>query len=347
MCVCDPRIKTTGLGITCNIETQKIIVPDAVWIGPSIDQDDVVAHTCILTYCTQGKKNISIDSDSAEIDFDVQCDSDMNRVGFLCGSCKEGYSAILGSRRCKQCSNWYILLYPVFIIVGICIVVTITYLNITITTGLISGAIFYSNIVSIYASFLVPGGTLTNQAPVLVSFATLNLGFETCLHDKMTTLEKVWWQLSFPFYLFMLMIFTTLLARTKCWKVKETAGYRIIQAFATLLVLCYVSVLEVCFELVGFRRISTIDGQHSVQWISDPTLTYFGKEHGFLGFLAFLLLVVYIVPLPFFLMFPSLIYKSRYLSKFKPIYDAFWDPYQPRYRFYLGFRLYFDGFHLL
>ena len=126
---------------------------------------------------------------------------DMNRAGFLCGSCRAGYSAVLGSRRCRQCSNWYILLIPVFLLIGILAILFITHLNVTITAGFINGTIFYSNIVSIYDSILVPGGTLTNGAIAFVSFPTLNLGFETCLHDKMTALEKVWWQLSFPLYL--------------------------------------------------------------------------------------------------------------------------------------------------
>ena len=263
----------------------------------------------------------------------------MNRAGFLCGSCRAGYSAVLGSRRCRQCSNWYILLFPVFLMVGILAILLITHLNVTITAGFINGAIFYSNIVSIYDSILVPGGTLTNGAIALVSFPTLNLGFEICLHDKMTALEKVWWQLSFPLYLFLLMGFTTYLVRNKCLKVKQSTGFNTIQAFATLLILCYVSVLEACIELISPKKIFTIDGSDHVQWISDPSLDYFGARHGILGFLAYLIILLYAIPLPTLLLFPSVLYKSRYFSKFKPIYDAFWDPFKPNYRFFLGFRL--------
>ena len=182
---------------------------------------------------------------------------------------------------------------------------------------------------------------MINGAITLVSFPTLNLGFETCLHDKMTTLEKVWWQLSFPLYLFILMGVTTCLARTKCLKFNRSAGFSIIQAFATLLILCYISVLEVCIELIGFKRISTIEGRQLLQWVSDPTVPYFGKGHRFLGIVALLLLVTYIFPLPLFLLFPSALYKNKFLSKFKPIYDAFWNPFKPKYRFFLGFRLLF------
>ena len=231
------------MGIFCNNENQEIVVPDGVWIGP-FRGDEIVVHDCIFSYCQPGQHSIVIQSPNlTTINFDAQCDTSMNRAGFLCGSCRAGYSAVLGSRRCRQCSNWYILLFPIFIAVGIIAVVIIKYVNITITAGFINGAIFYSNIVSLYGSALVPGSTLINGALVFVSFPTLNLGFETCLHDKMRTLEKVWWQLSFPFYLFVLMAITALLARTKYLKFRQSSGLSTIQAFTTLLILCYVSVL--------------------------------------------------------------------------------------------------------
>ena len=342
ICACDPDLESTEYGITCNNETQEIIVPDGVWIGPFTDQQEIVVFDCIFRYCQPGERSIPITSpDNTEVNFDDQCDPSMNRAGFLCGRCREGYSAVLGTRSCRQCSNWYILLFVVFIAIGIIAIITIRYLHITITAGLINGAIFYSNIVSLYEAMIVPGSALTNGPIVLISFLTLNLGFETCLHENMTTLEKVWWQLSFPLYLFVLIGITTLLARTKCLKFNRSAGFGTIQAFATLLILSYVSVLEVCIELIAFRSITTTEGTYHVQWISDPTLKYFGMQHGVLGFLAFFILVVYVIPLPFFLLFPSALYRNRYLSKFKPIYDAFWDPFRPKYRFYLGFRLMF------
>ena len=340
VCVCDSRL--TQHGITCN-NSQEIIVPDGVWIGPFVSNREITVHQCIHRYCKPGEKLITVRSpDDGRVDFAVQCNPDMNRAGFLCGSCRAGYSAVLGSRRCRQCSNnLYILLLPVFLVIGVLAILLITHLNVTITAGFINGAIFYSNIVSIYDSILVPGGTLTNRAIALVSFPTLNLGFEICLHNKMTALEKIWWQLSFPLYLFLLMGLTTCLARKKCLKFKQSTGFNTIQAFATLLILCYVSVLEACIELIVPIRISTIEGSEHIQWMSDPSLGYFGAGHGTLGFIAHVIIIFYVIPLPILLLCPSVLYKSRYFSKFKPIYDAFWDPYKPNCRFYLGFRLMF------
>ena len=340
ICTCDSRLEE--MGITCNIETQEIAVPDGIWIGWfGVDDPDIVVHYCIFRYCLPGVQQISITADQMSIEFDVQCDPSMNRIGLLCSRCKEGSSAMLGSRRCRECSDWYIVLFPIFLVIGVVAVILLLSLRMTITAGFINGAIFYSNIVSLYGSSIVPGDSLLNGPVALVSFLTLNLGFETCLHNGMNDLEKVWWQLSYPFYLFILMAITTLLARTKYLKFNRSTGLGTIQAFATLLILCYVSVLEFCSEMVVLVSINALDRRHYLGWKGDPSIPYFGKEHAVLGVLAFLLLLVYVIPLPLFLLFPRILYSGRYLSKLKPLYDAFWDPYKPRYRFFLGLRLMF------
>lgn len=60
---------------------------------------------------------------------------------------------------------------------------------------------------------------------------------------------------------------------------------------------------------------------------SDPSLDFFWDDTCLVWYLA--------------LLFPSTLYKSKYLNKFKPIYDAFWEPYKPKCHFYIGFCLIF------
>ena len=98
VCTCHSILER--LGIFCNSENQEIIVPDGMWIGPF--RGGIVVHDCIFRYCQPGQQSIIIQSpDLTTVDFDIQCDASMNRAGFLCGSCRPGYSAVLGSRRCK------------------------------------------------------------------------------------------------------------------------------------------------------------------------------------------------------------------------------------------------------
>jgi len=75
--------------------------------------------------------------------------------------------------------------------------------------------------------------------------------------------------------------------------------------------------------------------------VSDPTVPYFQNAHGFLAFIACVLIVFYIIPLPFLLLFPSVVFRIKYLSRFKPFYDVFWNPFEPQFRFWLGLRLIF------
>ncbi len=333
ICQCDQRLVDEG--ITCVIANQSLVIPDDHWYGPlSEGSSERVVYGCIGEYCEPGIRYISVQNDS--IDYDVQCAVESNRGGFLCGACKEGYSIVLGSDRCLKCNNGNIALILLFLALGILLILMISYLQITLTGGYLNGVLFYSNIVSLYGSFLIPVLPYDGRL-ALASFLSLNLGIETCFHDGMSALEKVFWQLSYPLYLVLLMLVIRGLAR--CFKLKRGAGFSTIQAIATLSILCYVSILQSCFELLGFVMVESLSGKSEVRWVVDPTVSYFRHGHGALAFLAICLLIFYIIPLPLCLLFPNVLYRVRFFRKLKPFYDAFWNPFEPRFRFWLGLRL--------
>ena len=101
-CVCNPVLERAN--IQCDIANQTLIVTNGLWFGPvSIDGDDLAVLRCVETYCSRGTRRVSVRNGS--VDYDVQCNPDLNRVGMLCGSCPDGYSVVLGSDRCLRCSN--------------------------------------------------------------------------------------------------------------------------------------------------------------------------------------------------------------------------------------------------
>lgn len=333
-CACDPELLEAG--IECDVDNLLIIVPDEKWVGPVGGGDNrLVVEDCVReTYCVSGRKSIDVQNNG----YDEQCAEDSNRGGLLCGRCQSGYSIVLGSDRCLQCSNSYLGLIVLFLTLGILLIILLSYFRITITSGFLNGILFYSNLVSLFEPILTPVHTFDGRL-ALTSFLSLSLGIETCFYDKMDALQKVWWQLSFPLYLYILMFIITFVAR--CCKWKRTVGFSTTQAFATLIVLCYVSIVLSCVELLGGVDVRTVSGDRLSRWIVDPTVTYFEGAHGFLTFVAILLLIFYIIPLPILLLFPTWLYRIPKLKNLKPIYDAFWDPFKPRYRFWLGFRLMF------
>ncbi len=329
-CGCNPSLLAKD--ITCDVSSQLLLVPDEFWVGP-VDSE-LAIHRCLEGYCKAGRAFVSVRDEP--VDFDSQCESGTNRGGLLCGRCRDGYSIVLGSLHCLKCDNDSAALFILFFALGILLVVMISYFRITITAGYLNGVLFYSNIASIYGQLLVPQSR-HHGSLVLASFLTLNFGIESCLYDGMSSLEKVWWQLSFPLYLIFLMVVIGGLAR--CFKWNRVAGFSLIQGIVTLSVLCYVSVLQSCVELISAIDIETLSGRHIRRWTVDPTVTYFEGWHGLLGTAACILLVFYIIPLPLLLLFPSTLYRVRFLRKLKPFYDAFWDPFEPNLRFWLGLRL--------
>ena len=337
-CECDTRL--TELQITCDTRNQRLMVPDNKWIGLLDDNGLLGVAECPLVFCLSGSNVISVANGQA--DFDAECNPALFRRGILCEQCIEGMSNVLGTPRCLPCSNVSILLFPVFMALGVMLTIIIYFFDITISEGLLNGAIFFSNLVVLNAYFLFPSNYGGSNFILLISFLTLNLGIETCLYNGMGSLDRVWWQLSFPLYLVVLMVIIVLLARTKHWKfLQNTNHLSAPRAFTTLSLLCYVSVLQVCIEILGSTTIVTVDNERRVHWITDASILYFQGGHIPMVLLASLLILVYILPFPFFLLFPSLIFKSKYLRKLKPFYDAYWNPFEPKFRFWLGFRLIF------
>ena len=332
-CECLPEL--TARGVTCDVANGALIVSNRQWVGP-VSNGELAVHRCFIFYCELGATTISVQNGT--VDYDSQCAAGSNRGGILCGSCREGYSSTLGSSRCRRCSNSYLGLLVVFLGLGILLVVMITYFQITITEGVLNGVLFYSNMVTLYVPFLAAERSARGFF-VLTSIFTLNLGIETCFYEGMTPLQTVWWQLSFPLYLFFLMIVIVFLSRRYKWK--QITGLSIIQAFGTLLLLCYIEILDYTFEILSPERITTLSGNRTLRWTVDPSVVYFRGAHGFLAVVGCLLIPFYIIPLPLFLLFPSMAYRAPWLKRFKPYYDSFWNPFKPKYRFWLGFRLIF------
>ena len=73
---------------------------------------------------------------------------------------------MLGSNACSKCTNTYLLLIPVFIVVGIVLVVLIIVLNLTVSVGSINGLLFYANVVKLNETVLFPNGSI----PVISQF---------------------------------------------------------------------------------------------------------------------------------------------------------------------------------
>ena len=334
-CTCSEFLKEFDIICESAENGYKFSTPNRVWIGKSDMDDSILVGKCINDYCTPGDKKMNFS------DYDSQCAVGHYRKGLLCSTCEDGYSIVFGSNRCKQCSNNFISLILAFGAAGIFLILLISIFNVTLSEGYLNGVLFYCHIVNVFATILFPKARFSSVT-IPMALLSLNLGFEVCFYDGMTSLMRAFLQFVFPAYLFTLMGIIVLLARKSPYL--NSIGFSAAKTFGTLLLVCYTCVLETIIEICSFKCLHSLNNSSNnfcpfYRWNINANIHYFHKWHGFLFFLSMVLIVIYLAPLPLVLLFPTKAYQFKYIRRLKPIYDALWAPFKPKFRFWLGFRL--------
>ena len=349
-CMCDDQLLNLHRSIKCH-KNGSISHGPLRWIGfknytndsSSISTDYLyVMSLCIFDYCNESSNLIENLADKSE-----QCN--YNRTGTLCGRCKDGYSRVLGSNRCLQCSNLHLLYLLLYFAFGIILVACIFAFQITIATGYLNGVILYANIVSTFAKVLFPVNAQhqTNVALILISFINLSIGFETCFYDGMTELQYAALKLTGPFYLLFIIGCIALIAKVRPNRFLQANVLHPVQVTATVLFISFASLFQSVIEILEVAVLN-FHGHHSnetnFKWLLDPNVTYGTGLHGVLVPIAVLILVFVLIPEVIVLIFfkPLLKVKGvgRILSqKWWPFFDAFQNPYVDHLRFWIGIQL--------
>ena len=345
-CVCDPLLENLHESIRCQ-SNGSISHGPLRWIGyqdiirDGVEDVEYVTSLCVYDYCEE--TNLINDLS----DFSEQCKHD--RTGDLCGGCKEGLSRVLGSSACKDCSNTTLLYILLYIASGLLIVLAIFVFQISISHGYLNGPILYANILSTFATILFPlnRSRYTNAAFVLISFLNLDIGFESCFYDGMTQTHYTALRLTYPFYL-LLIIGCIVLFVKMCPKSRllQSDSFHPIGAIATVMFLSFNNLLQTVSEILAVAVLDfrgRYQNHSEVRWLVDPTIRYAHGTHGLLVFIAWLLLLVILLPLVTVLLLYKPLQKVKYIGKFLqkrwPFFDAFQNPYVKRFRFWIGIQL--------
>ena len=336
-CMCSPSL--TRVGVSCVSSSSAWLVPAGFWVGPGSDNpndSNLVILRCFEDLCREGVKEVF----PASGDYSTQCREGYHRAGIGCGRCAENYSSILGSNQCKECTNSSLLLIPLFAFLGIFAIVLIfvmAVLNFTISDGYINGILFFANIVNYYIQSLsleYPYSLVL--APV--AWISLNVGVPVCFHTDLNPLLHAFYEFIFPTYLVILVII--LVSLPLCFKWPAKLGLSTVNTLATILLIIYSTISAACFRIIAGLTVTDVDsGTISIRWAGDPDIYYFQGAHGALAFFAIVIILLFVIPFPFLLLFPACLYRTRFTNRFIPLYDAFWHPFEPRYRFWLGLRL--------
>ena len=291
---------------------------------------------CPFDYCN--RSNVTFDI----IEPDRQCLG--NRTGILCGECQSHLSILLGSNRCGTCSNWYLLLLPVFALTGIVLVVVLMLFNLSVSVGSFNGLLFYANMVKLNEAFFFPNGSI----PVVsqfISWLNLDLGIEVCLFDGLDGYWNTWLQFAFPAYLFFLM--GCIIVGCRCSvRFCQLFGSHAVPTLATLVFIPYTKILLTVSDSLSMSQLPCNNSILTV-WSVDGNIEYGSHRHLVLVVFSCGVLVIGLAYPVLVLCAPLLErysdkcipFKWNPVTKFKPLLDAYGGPYKDRYRFWTGMTL--------
>ena len=351
VCTCSQSVSREN--VTCDIVSFNIKHNGLLWIGTNdtstpFNANQTNPNACIinedcLLYCSPNPVTFKMN------DTDLQCVDDRGQV--MCGSCRDGYSLLMGSNKCGHCDNDYMIIawIALFAVMGILLVVVLIALNLTVSMGTLNGLLFYANIVKLYGPVFSRKGALPVLSQV-ISWINLDFGIEACFYNDMGSYAKQWLQFAFPLYLWIVIIVIIWLCR-RYGKISRLMGSHAVSVLSTLFLLSYTKLVHTIVIVLHKRDITLhcINGSTiSVsKWYEDPNVDYAKGKHA--GLFAFALFVsfIFVIPYTLFLSFSPFFekYLSNYKvfkklwSQFKPIIDAYSGPMKDEYRFWPGLLL--------
>uniref|UniRef100_A0A1X7TRA8 Uncharacterized protein n=1 Tax=Amphimedon queenslandica TaxID=400682 RepID=A0A1X7TRA8_AMPQE len=350
-CTCSQSVSREN--VTCDINSLNITHNGLLWIGTchtstpfnanAINPNACIINEDCLLYCSPNPVTFKLN------DTDTQCVDD--RGHRMCGSCREGYSLLMGSNKCGQCHNNYMMIawIALFAVMGVLLVVLLIALNLTVSVGTLNGLLFYANIVKLYEPVFSRKGALPVSSQV-ISWINLDFGFEICFYNGMDSYAKQWLQFAFPLYLWIIIIIIIQLCR-RYGKISRLMGSHAVPVLSTLTFLSYTKLVRTIVIVLHKREITlhcTNESARSVSlWYEDPNVEYAkGKHAGLFGF-ALLVTVFFVIPYTLFLLLNRFYEKylsnfkvlKKFWSRFKPIIDAYSGPMKDEYRFWPGLLL--------
>ena len=190
-----------------------------------------------------------------------------------------------------------------------------------------------------------------------IAWLNLDVGIETCFFKGLNAFWKTWLQYVFPFYTAGL-FFIGLRYSSKLSKV---CGNRSVPTLATLLFLSYTKLLRTIIASLQLASVTNYLEKHSdiekesitKVWALDGNLTYGRFPHIFLLLAALACLLVLWIPYTLLLLSMQWLRKIdhyqplRLISKYKPVYDAYFGPLQDKHHYWFGVLLLAQGVVLI
>ena len=349
-CECDERLGTPKQksSIRCNVSSQTIHKNKNSWFRYKNGKLEI-CNLCPLGYCNQTLIKLKYETSLNG----SKCAD--NRSGVICGMCEDSFSVALGSSRCIDCSKKYDILWlvPLFAAMGLILVLSLLFLDLTVSIGLTNGLIFYANILSISGWTNNYNCSIHPILSVFISWVNLDFGIETCFFSGMDMYQKTWLQFSFPLYIWLLVGLIIVLSHYST-RVMRLLGRKVIPVLATLFLLSYIKIFTIVITVFTFSEVLQGDADNRSDklvprkvWIHDGNIDYLRGKHVPLFIVALLFLVVLFLPYTLILTFGqclrslprrkglTLLHSTAFIS----IMDAYHAPFNRKHRYWTGLLL--------
>ena len=215
----------------------------------------------------------------------------------------------------------------------------------TVAVGTLNGPIFYANVVYTNKSILLPFQG-TKFVIVFLSWLNLELGIDTCYFPGMDTFGKTWLQLVFPAYIILLVALVIIISSYSSRFSNLIGKKNPVATLATLVLLSYAKLLEVCFKSLSFGRLNYPNGLIEMVWLPDATIRYLPEKHILLFLAALLILLVGVIYNVLLFSWQWLLCLPRWRifrwtsdQKLQTFIETYHTPYTPKHRYWTGLLL--------
>jgi len=346
-CVCNQRLAkyTNSCDITSRLGQITRNSYNKFWVGYENEPHVLILHPhCPLDYCVSHRVDFPLNNT------DLQCA--YNRSGLLCGACKKGYSLVLGTSQCKQCTDIHLVLLIPFAVMGLALVFFLLVSKLTVATGTLSGLVFYANIVGVNRTTFIPVES-TDILSVFLAWLNLDFGVETCFYQGMDAYSKAWLQFVFPVYIWVL-IGLIILASHFSHRFTKLLGNNPVSVLATLILLSYTKILRNLIAAIYVTYLEYPTYNRGV-WLYDANIDYLSIKHIPLFVLAILVFLFLFIPYTLLLLFGQWLQAVSHLrllgwvnsARLKFFLDSYHAPYKAKHHYWPGLLLVFRFILLL
>ena len=309
------------LGVTKCDNNSSVYILKGRWGDPKPNNcDEFAQRICPDNYCRA--------DGSTKIDYKLfnkqeQCAEGRDPNSVLCGKCLPNHSVEFGSEKCKKCANDAGIAFLLLLLLFLTLLVIIIMLFNVDTYATSLNAFLYSYQV---IPLCTHGNTCIDTfMRAVIGVATLsgsgNLGVGVCLWKGMNDLEKIALNYIIPFYMLLCTyVISSLSSRfdNRCTFNRRT----IFKSFVFISVIAYSDLTRITFDLL--HPVNVRD-----KWVLYKAgfIEFFKGEHLGFGIFALFILVLFVLPFPFLLIFSRFVTSNAKFVRFMGIFDTFDEPF--------------------